>query len=223
MVVGDVIDASAVLLNDSAKAVFTVAAQLPYYNIAQDELQEIMELNNVPVTNETSTAITVTAGVTTISFTTSPALPSTLIEIQKISERLALAAEDYLPMTRCEFLPTLVEQTTSLIWWAWIDQELRFIGALTDRQLQINYIASRLPAATTTTTPVTLINAKSFLSYRTAGLCAEFIGENKDRADSLNTDASLALDRFLGINTKGRQAIATRRRPFLAAYKTRGN
>lgn len=223
MVVGDVIDASAVLLNDSAKAVFTVAAQLPYYNIAQDELQEIMELNNVPVTNETSTAITVTAGVTTISFTTSPALPTTLIEIQKISERLALATEDYLPMTRCEFLPTLVEQTTSLIWWAWIDQELRFIGALTDRQLQINYIASRLPSATTTTTPITLINAKSFLSYRTAGLCAEFIGENKDRADSLNTDASLALDRFLGINTKGRQAIATRRRPFLAAYKTRGN
>ncbi len=221
--VADILDRSAALLNDSAKTQYTYAAQLPFYNMAQDDLQEQMELNNVPVTNEVApTTLIVAAGVVTISFSTSPALPADLIEIQRISERLNGAAEDYTLMTRREFLPPFVEQTESLIWWVWQNQELRFIGATTPRQLLMGYIASRLPVVTSTATSISLINARSFLQYRTAALCAEFIGENKTRADDLNGNAGTALGTFLGINTKGRQAIATRRRPFMMAYKNRG-
>jgi hypothetical protein len=223
VLVGDIIDASAALLNDVNKTQYTSAVQIPYFNMAQNDLQEQMELNNVPVTNEVApTTLIVAAGVTVISFSTNPALPVDLIEIQQISERLNGTTTDYDPMTRRDFLPPLVEQTESLIWWAWLNQELRFIGATTARQLQLNYIATRLPVITSTATPITLINARSFLQYRTAALCAEFIGENKVRADSLNSNAAIALDSFLGISTKGRQAIACRRRPFMAAYKNRG-
>lgn len=221
--VGALLDNSAVLLNDSAKSVYTYAVQLPFFNMAQKELQELMEQNNVPATNEVApTTLIVAVGVVAISFSTVPALPADLIEIQQLSERLNGAAEDYIPMTRREFLPTLVEQTESLIWWAWQNQELRFLGATTPRQLQLNYIASRLPVVTSTATSITLINADSFLQYRTAALCSQFVGENKTRADDLNAFAGAAADRFLGIDTKGRQAIAVRRRPFMASYKNRG-
>lgn len=221
--VGAILDGSGALLNDPSVTQFTYTKQLPFFNMAQNELQELLELNNIPVSNEVApTTLIVTAGVVTIDSSTSPALPTDLVEIQQISERLNGTTDDYIPMTRREFLPTFVEQTESLIWWAWINQKLKFLGALTDRQLQMNYIAARLPAATTTTSPITLFNATSFLMYRTAALCAEFLGENPTRAESLNSDASIALDRFIGISTKGRQSIAIRRRPFMASYKNRG-
>ena len=219
--VGALLDNSAVLLNDSAKTVFTYTAQLPYFNMAQGELAELMELNNVPATNKRSTSITVAPSVTIIDFTTTPALPSDLVEIQQISERQNGTTVDYIPMTRREFLPPFVNQLSSLLWWAWLDQQIQFIGATLEVQLMLDYIATKLPAATTTTSPITLINASSFLQYRTAGLCAEFIGENPERAASLNNFATMAADRFLGIDTKGRQAISTRRRPFMSGYKAR--
>ena len=58
--------------------------------------------------------------------------------------------------------------------------------------------------------------------YRTAALCSSFIGENQSRADQLNIAASLAIDRMIEVNVKGGQGIVVRRRPFMAAYKSRG-
>jgi hypothetical protein len=49
-----------------------------------------------------------------------------------------------------------------------------------------------------------------------------FIGENETRAGSLEMLATQALDRELGIPIKGRQAIVTRRQPFMGSYKGRG-
>lgn len=220
--VQEMLDRSAVLLNDASKTQYTYAVQLPYFNMAQDDLQEQMELNNVPATNQRSSSIVVAAAVTAISFTTVPALPAGLIEIQELSERLNGTSVDFDHMTRREFLPSIVEQTESLIWWTWQDQEIRFVGATTPRQLLLNYIESKLPVVTSTATSITLINARSFLQYRTAALCAEYIGENVTRASSLNANAGIALDTFLGIDTKGRQAISARRRPFMSNYKNRG-
>lgn len=221
VIVKDVLDLSANYLNDAGLAQYTYVAQLPFFNEAQDKLSQLMELNNVPATNKRSTTITVAPTVILIDFNTVPALPSDLVEIQQISERQDGTAVDYIPMTRREFLPPFVQQTDSLLWWAWMEQGINFIGAVLQVQLMIDYIATKLPAATTTSSPITLINAKSYLACKTAALCAEFLGENKTRADELNDDAVVASDMFLGINTKGRQAISTRRRPFMASYKSR--
>jgi hypothetical protein len=89
--------------------------------------------------------------------------------------------------------------------------------------VKFNYIVDTIPDITAGTlgTNIPIINSESFLQYRTAGLVAEFIGENVERAADLNSMAQLALDRFLGINVKGRQAVFTRKRPFMAASRTR--
>src|SRR5436853_974776 len=105
MTAADILDRSAVLLNDSPRSLYTYAAQLPYLNIAIDELQEILEENNVPITNEVSSTLVIPIGTTVISFTSSPALPSDLIEIQALYERLNGTTNSFIKMERREFLP----------------------------------------------------------------------------------------------------------------------
>jgi hypothetical protein len=223
MTAADVMDRAASLLNDTAKTEFTYTAQIPYLNAAMDELQETFEQNNIAATNKVSAVLAIVAGVVTVDLSTTPALPSDLIEIQQLSERPTGTTNDFVPMTRTEFLPLTSVLTNQLIYWAWIEEKIKFIGANADVDVKIEYIKSLFTAITTSTTAITLINSKSFLAYRTAGLCAEFIGENPTRAGELNAFASLALDRTLGINVKGGQGIGARRRPFNASYRARSS
>jgi hypothetical protein len=65
-------------------------------------------------------------------------------------------------------------------------------------------------------------NITTYLEFKTAALCAMFIAENPTRAMTLNSEASLSLDRALGIPVKGEQSIVVRRRPFRYSYKHRG-
>src|SRR5665213_3868171 len=73
-------------MNDYKQSVYTNIAVLPFLNLSLDELQELFEQNNIPVTNATSAAITIPAGTDRIGFDTTPSLPSDLIEIQQLWE-----------------------------------------------------------------------------------------------------------------------------------------
>jgi hypothetical protein len=66
-------------------------------------------------------------------------------------------------------------------------------------------------------------NAISPLAFKTASLCARFIGENPTRADSLQIEANTAYEYFLAILIKENQVNSSRRRPFMASYKIRGS
>ena len=48
----EIVSSVASLMNDTAQTLYTNAAVLPYLNLALDDLQEIFQHNNVPVTNE---------------------------------------------------------------------------------------------------------------------------------------------------------------------------
>jgi hypothetical protein len=222
MVAKEIMDSSAALLNDINLTVYTYAKQVPFLNIALDDLQEVLQANNVAITNKTDTEIVVNAGVLTIGGGGGdPALPNGLIEIQRLWERLNGSSSNYIPMVRKEFLPLLVTQTSSLIYWAWMDQVIKFIGATTDRQIRIDFISDVIPKIADENDNIDIIGSQSFLTYRTASLCAQYLGENETRANLLNGEANSSIDKLLSINTKGRQAITTRRRPFMAGYKSR--
>ncbi len=218
---------SASLMNDTAQTVYTDAAQLPYLNMALDDLQEIFELNNIPVTNEKSSALTVAAGVTVIAFSgTTPTLPAGLIEIQQLWERTT-GVIPWVPMTRKEFIPNSREDQniTQFLIWSWIDQEIRLVESTASNDLKIDYIKSIFAtpiAIGDIAVDLPIINVKQYLGFRTGALCAMFIAENETRAGVLNGEAELALDRELGIPIKGRQAITTRRQPFQSRYRRGG-
>lgn len=222
---GRVMDQSAAMLNDANKTVYSYTAQLPYLNMALQELQELFELNDVPVTQTiTSSPIAVAANVSEISFTTVPPLPTDLIEPQMLWERTA-GIDPYVPMSKLDILPRYMEgvQISQLLYYVWESQALRFLPANADNQIKINYTKALFTTFTSVlgADQVNVINAASFLEYRNAALCAEFIGENPTRAGELNSYAALAIDRVLGIGAKGRQAIMTRRRPFRSGWKRR--
>lgn len=228
---GNVLDAAAALMNDVAKSIFTNAAQLPYLNIACNELQEWCEVNNIPVSQETSAIIEVTAGNNKIvnienPDATLPKYPSDLIDIQQIWERTTDTEDQFTPLVKFDYIPHWWETdppTSSLSCWAWVNQEIRFgiNGATADNDIKLDYIKTLFPSTITANTTIGIINSVTFLSYRTASLLAQYIGENPTRAEELRGQADISLDRMLTIGTKGRQSIPTRRRPFMGNYKSR--
>jgi len=134
---GRVMDQSAAMLNDANKTVYTYTAQLPYLNMALQELQELFELNDVPVTQTvTSSPIAVAANVSELTFTTVPPLPSDLIEPQMLWER-ANGIDPYVPMSKLDVLPLYMSgvQIPQLLYYVWESQALRFIAANADNQI----------------------------------------------------------------------------------------
>ena len=225
---GTVMNNSAALLNDPVLTVYTYLKQIPYLNIALQELQEEFELNNVPVTDTVSAEMTVPSGNTFIEFEPSVPdpdtdyLPDNLIEPKVLWER-PFNDNPYVPMTRVDYLPRYMEgvEIPQFIFYTWQSQQIRFLPANQINQIKMDYVRDLFVTVTDPDDELGVINAKTFLEYRTAGLCAEFIGENKTRADDLNAFSSLAIDRATGIGSKGRQRINIRHRPFRASYKRR--
>lgn len=223
----DIISMVANLMNDSSQSLYTNATVLPFLNMSLDELQEIYELNEIPITNNTSAAITVKAGIDRIGFDTVPALPSDLIEISQLWESTA-GLNQWTPMLKKEFLPNYLKDGTTISMFLIWDLEhgrIKLIPSNADNDLKIDYIGSLF------NTPILIkdinvnlpfTNVKTYLEYKTAALCAMFIAENESRAIALDSLAGTALSRSIGIPIKGMQSVTTRRRPFRHSFKHRG-
>lgn len=223
---GEVMDRSAALMNDPAKTDFTHSAQLPYLNMAIDELLENLEESNAASTNLTAAPILLPVGknkLTPTEDTEVPHYPSDLIEIQEVAERTAGSSNSFAMMTRKESVEAF-PANSSLMYWAWEDQRIKFnpSGATSPREIQLKYVRQAVQMAADANSVIGSIGVRSFLAYKTAALCSMFIGENQSRAEILDSEAQKAMERLLGIGNKGRQQIFTRRRPFRAGYKSRG-
>lgn len=226
LLAGEVLDAAASALNDTAKTNYTPAALVPYLNMALGELQEWFELHNLSVTQRvTSPPITITAGQNEIIFNGGgvPTLPDNLIEPLQLWESLQ-GQTQYVPMGKRDFLPHDLEGVASnyLVYWVWENQTVKFLPSNSNIDVKIDYMAQIFTPVVNENSAINVMNSKSFLQYRTAALAAELIERNKPTADSLNGFAGLALDRVTGIGAKSKQRIQTRRRPFRAGYKKRG-
>lgn len=229
----DIIATVSGLMNDFSQSQYTNAVCLPMLNLALNELQEVFELNSIPVTNETSAILTVPAQINPsqinvqIGIATNPALPADLIEIQQLWES-PTGLNQWTPLTKREFLPHYLEDGTTIsmfLIWAWEHGQINLIASNQINDLKMDYTANMF------NTPISIANigvnlpftnVGTYLDYKTAALCAFFIAENPERATALDSLAGNALSRSLGISVKGMQSITTRRRPFRYSYKRRG-
>lgn len=215
------------LMNDAAQTQYTNAVCLPMLNLALDSLQETFELNGIPTTNKTSALINVPLGTSLIGFSTTPALPSDLVEIQELYESDEGLNQWGSPLARREFIPHHLQDGTAVSrfgMFAWKNNQIELIAASVDIDLKLDYIASIFNTPVligNINVDIPIPNIKSFLEFKTAAFCALFIAENETRAMALNGEAGLALDRSLGISVKAMQFIPTRRRPFRAGFKSR--
>lgn len=222
----EVMNRSAALMNDPERTDYTYSAQLPYLNMAVDELMESLEEANASPTNQTSAAIVIPVGTSKLTPTESaelPHYPYDLVEIQSIGERTSGTTDAFLLLARTEFMNDF-PATSSLLWWYWEGQEIKFNpnGANTEVEIQIKYVRQPIQLAQNEDSLIGTIGTRSYLSYKTAAFCSMYIGENETRATALDAQAERAMERLLQIGAKGRQQIVTRRRPFRAGYKSRG-
>jgi hypothetical protein len=223
---GSVMDAAASLMNDTARTVYTYTAQIPYVKMALRELEEYFQLHNIPVTEEVSAVINIPAGQTAIVYNglaPTPALPTDMVEPKQVWERTE-GIDPYFPMTKRDFLPHSLEGvlTSRFIYYVWQRNEIRFLPTSQDNDIKIDYIRQLFTNIVNESSTINVINALSFLEYRTAGLLAEFIERNTTSANALNAYGVLAMERAAGISIKGTQNIMTRRRPFRSGYKRSG-
>lgn len=224
-----VMNIAASLLNDSARSAYTYAIQLPYLTLALQELREELELANIPVTTKLSTEIEIDAGVEEVTFAPAmpvvdtPYLPDDFVEPRFLWTRQR-DTNPWVPMGRIQQLPEyeLGSEIAQLSNYVWQDQKITFLAASGDNDIKMTYIKQLFTAVIADDDEIGVVNAATYLEYKTAALCARFVMENPTRADSLDILAIAGLDRAEGIGIKGQQAILTRRRPFRSGYKSRG-
>ena len=137
-----IMDYVASLLNDTQKSIFTYTVQLPYFNMAQRELEEELELNNVPVTNEVAEVITLPVGVTILNASSTPPIPPDLVIPRTLYERISGTNFTFLEMKQVEFLPVNQVPTAYLHFWSWISREIRFpsVSATSTLDIKIQYL-----------------------------------------------------------------------------------
>lgn len=230
LLASDVMDAAASAMNDTARTQYSYTVQIPYLNMALRELQEIFELNNIPVTDSRSAVINVPSGTTEIGFSPTPPiantpyLPDDLIEPKLLWERLE-GVNPYIPMTKVDVLPLTLAgvEISQFIVYVWQEQKIKVLSANQDNDIRMDYTRSLFTTITSSSTVLNILNSQTFLSFRTAGLMCEMITRDEMGAARHNNNAGLGLDRVVGIGTKGRQNIIIRHRPFRSAYKRRSN
>jgi hypothetical protein len=202
-----------VLLNDQNSVLFTDAAMLPVLRIAYMELQNKCNLHGIAVDKEQSAMITVPALMTALTFTSSPALPANLLLPIELKEKISGQPNaTYTAMTRSPFVPDLT-QVSRLMYWSWIQEEIRFVGATQAVPIYIRYYINNT-TITATSTDIPILNSDIYLAYRTAAIAANTIGGMPTKGEILQAQANEALDEFLGIGVSNRQAMPVRRRPF---------
>lgn len=197
-----------VLLNDPSGNIYPDDKVLPLLQKAYAELQTKMMLNGLPVLKEQSTALTVVAG--TLNLADGAGLPSDLVYPIELAERAQSSGAIYQQMDETDW-EVDTPQSESLLYWNWREEEIKFLGATTNREVRIRYMKG-LTRITATTTPIAVNNATTFLAARCAAIAAFVLGSNPTRADGLNGDAQSALTDLIAILVKRGQGLGIRRR-----------
>jgi hypothetical protein len=220
--VSDVLDRAAFYLNDTARNYYTNTVLLEPFKAAYDDLRETLADNGIAIMNDTSAVLTVNAGVTDIGGDTGPKLPINLMVPLSLYERTSGTNNDFALMERRAFLPVITVTTAYLKYWAYQKQVIQLLGATGAVDVKINFIGDNITFADRPEDRINLFNAKSFLSYRTGALAAKFIGEDDERANTLNGEAGRAIELLMGIDIKSQQSTGVVRRPFRGAWKRTG-
>jgi hypothetical protein len=221
-----VMDIAASALNDTAQETYNDDVLIPYYNMALRDLQMKLEEAGIPVTQKVSTDIAMVAGTTVLSFTTTPALPSDLIELDQIWETND-GGLSWTPLQRKDYIdPNLSQNQLLSVFgiYVWNENELIFPQATADITLRLHYIRRIAEPITIDDIDddIVIINSDMYLGFKTAAYAALLVNQDTERGQICEMQAERSLETQMNISTKAQQAIVTRRRPFRSSYKNYG-
>ena len=161
------------LLNDDAATNWTDAALIPKAQQAHNELQIKLRRAAAPVMRGFYTE-TITAG--GLVFVTPPS--DLVAPIQLWETAQGGGVNTYQLMTESDPLPNVVAGPL-MIYWAWVEEVVTFIGATANRQIMMRYWRA-IPLPTTNTDLIGFINGELYLAPRTAALAAGSVGQAQE-------------------------------------------
>jgi hypothetical protein len=204
-------------LNDIDGITWTDAHLLPLIQEAHKELQAELSLNDIAVVRTQITNAPSSVGLHLpayqISLSLAGLMPSDLLEPIEINERDwgDTTPEDYLNMIRMSFLPNYT-QNNFLFYWTWMGEDIVFLGATTDRDLQIRYRSSITTPRNMNST-MGFLRAELYVGPRAASLACGTTGDIK-KGNWLQAQADRNLDVVIRSNVKNDQGTAVRRIPY---------
>ncbi len=222
----EVMDRAAGLLNDYARTIYTYTAQLPHLRTAMDALKQEFQLNNCPVTNVSSQIIPLDIGVDHINppGMSPPNYPGDLTEIQEVWQRLQDSEEQWMPLRSFEYMQHNLDTLNVgpyLLYYSWQQEIIKFPVATVALEIKLDFISEVVGNIENENDYIGIINTKNALAFKTAELCARFLGENPTRANELKLEWQTAIDTVIRINIKGKQNMPARKRPFRSGYRNR--
>lgn len=207
LLASNVMDRSRAVLNDIALDLYTNEVLLPYLQIANDDLCDELTDNGATVNKEVTVDMPLNQGNKT------PILPSDMIVPIELFEKDTGTSDDYYKfMWQRDFLPNTVPGNQLGIW-AWRKQTINTLGSTIDKFIRARYYRV-ITALSGENAPVELAYSLSYLAYHTAALAAEHIGQNQQKAITLETVAIQKLNKLLKREVKQNQARPVRRLPF---------
>ena len=201
-------EARAGLLNDPTGAIYPDPPMIVLLNKVYKELQTKVSALGIGTTKEATAAVPVNAGVTRLG--DGAGLPTGLLFPIHIKERAKGSLEDYIDMDETDFEPD-IRPDIRMKFWSWREDEIKFPGATTDRELLINHVKS-LGEISDVNSPILIINAQQWLAQRLAAVASATIGHNPKRGAILQGDLVTLWSDLSATLIKRRQAIPVRRR-----------
>jgi len=210
----EVMDESALLLNDSAKITFTYLVQAAWLKRAINEFSDELAVNNIPLLTKIATVVPVVAGTTTVPLPADALLPILL------EERTSGSLDAFVAMNPVESIPTGLTPEDSFGIWAFQGTLLNSVpvidvpNASSSREVRVTY-QKFLPYAgldgTTDFSTSLTVTSKRFLSAKTAEFIARFVLQNDKRAKELKDESAKSLYRIIQIWVKYRQTNPIRK------------
>lgn len=204
-------EAREALLNDPTGAIYKDSKMVPIARKVYRELQTKVSALGVGAVKEISTVVSVLAG--TVRLGDGEGLPVDLLYPVKLGERAAGSSDVFRAMAEEDWEPDIT-LGTFLTFWVWREDEIKFPGSTTDREVQIRYIRS-LGSIDSILSPILITGATGWIAQRIAAIASLTIGANGSRStalmDDLNREGGLWDDLKITL-VKRKQGIPVRRR-----------
>ena len=187
------------LLNDDLATVWTDTVLLKKLEIAHQELQSLLWNSGSPAVRGESALISVTAAATDLGANQ----PADLLAPYRLVEYTD-AGITPLEMTEVFSIPVGIAQTTTLIYWAWKEEKIVFLGSTANRKIKIFY-RKLITIPIDGTKAIGLLFGELYLGPRIAALAAGSVG-NFEVMNALTNMANSSFARVLEAN-RGQQNV----------------
>ena len=200
------------IVGDPAGQEYSSTTLIPFVQQALDDVALEFMSEGIERLRTTSATLSVAAGVTVLSSSSTPPLPTDFVSPIEMWERPAGGSvHDWQSMTLARENIPLVDQQPTLRFWQWEAGKIVLVGATSNVEVMLDYVS--MPAAITgVADALPFSTAVSLVSYHVADLVYGARGEDSRRAEC-RSDYKEQLGNVINAAVRLKQRKPQRRKP----------